>query len=80
MTGDELRALPFGAVVWAMEKDRYYRKGRNDTWHRIRQVDGQRSGQQDAVRSAYLQGFVGTVTNTTAETERLRKIKERRNT
>lgn len=77
MTEEELRALRFGAVVWAVQEDRYYRKGRWETWHRIDQRTGQRTGQQNAVRTAYLQLFQGPVTDSTAETQRLSKIKER---
>lgn len=78
MSITELRALPFGTVVFAIEQDRYYRKGRWETWHRIDRRTGERVGQRNAVRTDYLQMLAGPVTNTTAETERLSAIKESR--
>lgn len=76
MTPEELRALPFGAVVHDMDEDRYYRKGRWDTWYPIDQATGERVGQRDAVRSAYLPRFHPNLTDSTAETQRLSRVRQ----
>jgi hypothetical protein len=71
MSPEQLRALPFGAVVHDPEKNSYYRKGRWDTWYPISPVTGERIGQQNAVRSAYMPSFHPQLTDSTAETWRL---------
>jgi hypothetical protein len=77
-TTDELRAKPFGSVVYATDTDRYFRKGPKDTWHPILPQTGERFGQGNAIRSAYLEQTVGPITDATAECERLSKVNRKK--